>query len=142
MHHLGWLHGAAAMMCSCHARPLLPLVSSLPPAPTPALHTPQVTASQKRLQNKYELAQSTADDWYRRAELALGKGDEELAKEALSRRKAFQVCMAGCALCVRLSHKVWLCGYLCMSAATTRGLQGARSVWVQLPVVPWPGWWP
>ncbi|EFN51740.1 hypothetical protein CHLNCDRAFT_59172 [Chlorella variabilis] len=50
----------------------------------------EVTASQKRLQNKYELAQSTADDWYRRAELALGKGDEELAKEALSRRKAFQ----------------------------------------------------
>ncbi len=26
---------------------------------------PQVTASQKRLQNKYELAQQTADDWYR-----------------------------------------------------------------------------
>lgn len=25
----------------------------------------QVTASQKRLQNKYELAQQTADDWYR-----------------------------------------------------------------------------
>lgn len=28
---------------------------------------------------------------YRRAELALNKGDEELAKEALTRRKAFQV---------------------------------------------------
>lgn len=51
----------------------------------------QVTASQKRMQNKYSLAASTADDWYRRAELALNKGDEELAKEALSRRKAFQV---------------------------------------------------
>ena len=31
------------------------------------------------------------DEWYRRAELALGKGDEELAREALSRRKSFQV---------------------------------------------------
>lgn len=50
----------------------------------------EVTASQKRLQNKYELAQKTADDWYRRAELALAKGDEELAREALSRRKANQ----------------------------------------------------
>lgn len=58
------------------------------PLPLPSC---QVTASQKRLQNKYELAQSTADDWYRRAELALGKGDEELAREALTRRKAFQV---------------------------------------------------
>lgn len=50
----------------------------------------EVTASQKRLQNKYELAQQTADDWYRRAELALNKGDEELAREALSRRKSYQ----------------------------------------------------
>lgn len=31
------------------------------------------------------------DDWYRRAELALTKGDEELAREALSRKKANQV---------------------------------------------------
>lgn len=51
----------------------------------------EVTASQKRLQNKYELAQKTADDWYRRAELALSKGDEELAREALSRKKGNQV---------------------------------------------------
>lgn len=31
------------------------------------------------------------DDWYRRAELALGKGEEELAREALKRRKAYAV---------------------------------------------------
>ena len=31
------------------------------------------------------------DDWYRRAELALGKGEEELAREALSRKKSNQV---------------------------------------------------
>ncbi len=30
------------------------------------------------------------DEWYRRAELALGKGDEELAREALKRRKSYQ----------------------------------------------------
>jgi len=30
------------------------------------------------------------DEWYRRAELALSKSDDELAREALSRRKAFQ----------------------------------------------------
>ena len=31
------------------------------------------------------------DEWLRRAELALKKGDEELAREALKRKKAFQV---------------------------------------------------
>lgn len=50
----------------------------------------EVTASEKRMQAKYEQAQKTADEWYRRAELALGKNDEDLAREALSRRKAFQ----------------------------------------------------
>lgn len=50
----------------------------------------EVTASEKRMQAKYEQAQKTADEWYRRAELALSKNDEELAREALSRRKAFQ----------------------------------------------------
>lgn len=50
----------------------------------------EVTASEKRMQAKFEQAQKTADEWYRRAELALSKNDEELAREALSRRKAFQ----------------------------------------------------
>ena len=36
------------------------------------------------------------DDWYRRAELALGKGEEELAREALKRRKAYAVRTAPC----------------------------------------------
>lgn len=49
----------------------------------------QVMASQKQLEVKYNQAQSTADEWYRRAELALNKGDEELAREALKRRKAY-----------------------------------------------------
>ena len=48
----------------------------------------QVVASQKQLENKYKQAQATADDWYRRAELALSKGDEELARAAASRPPA------------------------------------------------------
>ena len=95
---------------------------------------PQVVASQKQLELKYNQAQQTAvsaacrvpppasacweiawavaaesveghhigccsamgapglqDDWFRRAELALGKGEEELAREALKRRKAYAV---------------------------------------------------
>ncbi|PKA54750.1 putative membrane-associated 30 kDa protein, chloroplastic [Apostasia shenzhenica] len=50
--------------------------------------TAQVLASQKRLENKYKVAQQASDDWYRRAQLALEKGDEELAREALKRRKS------------------------------------------------------
>ena len=50
----------------------------------------EVTASQKRMEAKYELAKKNADEWYRRAELALSKNDDELAREALTRRKAFQ----------------------------------------------------
>lgn len=49
-----------------------------------------VIASQKSIQAKYEQAQGAADDWYRRAELALEKGDEELAKEALKRKRSYQ----------------------------------------------------
>eukprot|EP00850_Spirogloea_muscicola_P007844 SM000040S14856 [mRNA] locus=s40:750387:753304:+ [translate_table: standard] len=50
----------------------------------------QVLASQKQLENKYRQSQTTSDDWYRRAKLALEKGDEELAKEALKRRKDYE----------------------------------------------------
>ncbi|KAF5745872.1 membrane-associated protein VIPP1 chloroplastic [Tripterygium wilfordii] len=51
--------------------------------------TAQVLASQKQLQNKYKASQQASEDWYRRAQLALGKGDEDLAREALKRRKSF-----------------------------------------------------
>ena len=47
----------------------------------------EVTATQKRMEKQKELADNTAADWYKRAQLALQKGDEELAKEALSRRQ-------------------------------------------------------
>jgi len=44
-------------------------------------------ASQKRSQQQYQQAQTEADNWQRRAQLALQKGDENLAREALSRKK-------------------------------------------------------
>jgi phage shock protein A len=47
-------------------------------------------ASQKRLQNQAEQADTQAKTWYERAELALKKGEEELARESLSRRKTYQ----------------------------------------------------
>ena len=47
-------------------------------------------ASQKRLRNQAEQASSQAKTWYERAELALKKGEEDLAREALTRRKTFQ----------------------------------------------------
>ncbi|KAK2079548.1 hypothetical protein QBZ16_001942 [Prototheca wickerhamii] len=49
----------------------------------------EVTAAQRRLEAKRASAAETAAEWYRRAELALGKGDEELAREALARRKSY-----------------------------------------------------
>uniref|UniRef100_A0A1J3IT66 Membrane-associated protein VIPP1, chloroplastic n=2 Tax=Noccaea caerulescens TaxID=107243 RepID=A0A1J3IT66_NOCCA len=51
--------------------------------------TAQVLASQKQLENKYKASQQSSDDWYKRAQLALAKGDENLAREALKRRKSF-----------------------------------------------------
>ncbi|XP_059665613.1 probable membrane-associated 30 kDa protein, chloroplastic [Cornus florida] len=51
--------------------------------------TAQVLASQKQLENKCKAAQQASEDWYRRAQLALGKGDEDLAREALKRRKSY-----------------------------------------------------
>ncbi|KAI8462717.1 MAG: PspA/IM30 family-domain-containing protein [Monoraphidium minutum] len=50
----------------------------------------QVMASQKQMEAKYKQAQDTADDWLKRAELAVQKGEDELAREALKRRKAYQ----------------------------------------------------
>ena len=47
-------------------------------------------ASQKRLRNQAEQAEAQSKTWYERAELALKKGEEDLAREALSRRKTFQ----------------------------------------------------
>jgi phage shock protein A len=47
----------------------------------------EISATQKRMEKQNDVAVSAANDWYRRAQLALDKGDEELAREALSRRQ-------------------------------------------------------
>jgi phage shock protein A len=46
-------------------------------------------ASTKRLEQQYTQNQNQANEWYRRAQLALQKGDETLAKEALTRKQSF-----------------------------------------------------
>lgn len=47
----------------------------------------EVTATQRRLMKQKEQADALADDWYKRAQLALEKGSDDLAKEALTRRQ-------------------------------------------------------
>jgi phage shock protein A len=49
----------------------------------------QAIATQKRTERQAAQARSTAEDWQRRAQLALQKGDEHLAREALTRRKSY-----------------------------------------------------
>lgn len=50
----------------------------------------QAIATQKRTERQCSQAQSMSEEWYRRAQLALQKGDENLAREALTRRKSYQ----------------------------------------------------
>jgi phage shock protein A len=45
-------------------------------------------ATQKRSEQQYNKNQSEANSWQQRAQLALTKGDENLAREALTRKKA------------------------------------------------------
>ena len=47
-------------------------------------------ATQKRTEREVKQMQFKADEWYNRAQLALSKGDENLAREALTRRKSYQ----------------------------------------------------
>lgn len=50
----------------------------------------QAIATQKRTERQASQAEMTADEWYRRAQLAMQKGDEPLAREALTRRQSYQ----------------------------------------------------
>ena len=49
----------------------------------------QAIATQKRTERQYSQASATAEEWYRRAQLALQKNDEALAREALTRRQSY-----------------------------------------------------
>ncbi|CAK0787115.1 hypothetical protein CVIRNUC_010331 [Coccomyxa viridis] len=50
----------------------------------------QVFAAERQMEERYGAAQAASDEWRRRAEWALRKGDEDLAREALKRRKTFE----------------------------------------------------
>lgn len=47
-------------------------------------------ATQKRTERQANQADSTAQEWYNRAQLALNQGNETLAREALTKRKSYQ----------------------------------------------------
>ncbi len=47
-------------------------------------------ASQKRTERQANQAESTAEEWYRRAQLALQQSNDALAREALTKRKSYQ----------------------------------------------------
>lgn len=49
----------------------------------------QAIATQKRTERQSAQAKRTAEEWYQRAQLALKKSNEELAREALTRRKSY-----------------------------------------------------
>lgn len=49
----------------------------------------QAIASQKRSEQQYNQAQNEANRWQRNAQLALQKGDENLARQALERKKTY-----------------------------------------------------
>lgn len=47
-------------------------------------------ASQKRTERQADQAQSLADQWYQRAQMALQQGNDTLAREALTKRRSYQ----------------------------------------------------
>lgn len=50
----------------------------------------QAIATQKRTERQTAQAKSTVEEWYRRAQLALKANNEPLAREALTKRRAYQ----------------------------------------------------
>jgi phage shock protein A len=50
----------------------------------------QAIATQKRTERQTAQAKSTVEEWYRRAQLALKASNEPLAREALTKRRAYQ----------------------------------------------------
>jgi phage shock protein A len=50
----------------------------------------QAIATQKRTERQAIAANSTAEEWYRRAQLAIQQSNETLAREALTKRRAYQ----------------------------------------------------
>merc|ERR1719149_614806 len=57
----------------------------------------EVMATQKRMQRQKDQADELVEEWYERAQLALEKNDDELAREALQRRQQQADASAGLA---------------------------------------------
>jgi phage shock protein A len=47
-------------------------------------------ASQKRTERQADQAQSLADQWYQRAQMALQQGNDTMAREAITKRRSYQ----------------------------------------------------
>ena len=47
-------------------------------------------ADERKLQKRHEENQKKADEWQRKAEIAVDRGQDQLAKDALGRRRSFQ----------------------------------------------------
>ncbi|MBD6616697.1 PspA/IM30 family protein [Komarekiella sp. 'clone 1'] len=63
----------------------------------------QAIATQKRTERQATATQSQAEEWYRRAQLALQQGNEPLAREALTKRRAYQETAK--ALCAQIEQQ-------------------------------------
>ena len=51
----------------------------------------QAIATQKRTERQHRQTETAAQDWYERAQLAMERGDESLAREALERRHSYKI---------------------------------------------------
>jgi hypothetical protein len=80
--HLLRPSGAGVVPGRCGTAPATACCGKAPHPGTHATTAPQLTCSRRVL---------LQDDWLKRAELAVSKGEDELAREALKRRKAYQV---------------------------------------------------
>lgn len=78
------------------------------------------------------------DDWLKRAELAVSKGEDELAREALKRRKAYQDNADGMRVQLEAQQKAvdqlignTRCGRGCLRAAMApcHSLQAVHNIW-------------
>ncbi len=76
-------------------------------------------ATQKKTEQQYKKNQQQADTWQKRAQLAISKGDENLAREALIRKKSFtEACNT---LDIQLQQQIEVVNNLKRDARTLEG---------------------
>ncbi|WP_318528397.1 PspA/IM30 family protein [Plectonema radiosum] len=95
----------------------------------------QAIATQKRTERQTAQAKSTAEEWYRRAQLALQANNEPLAREALTKRRAYQETHDGLAaqikqqdnLIVKMKQDMRSLEFQILEAKTKKDMYIARS---------------